>query len=238
MTKILWEPGVEALWEPGIAMDWAFLQRSFPLVSPEPFGLASVRWTARSNDAYGRNQFTLALIKQIFDGRMWEGTVTVLPQNEADGRALTAWLTALRRTGTNAGTFLLGDPSASEPLGSAKDTPGTPIVSGAGQTGEVLNVSGLPNNVTGYLLAGDYIQIGTGVTARLKKVIDDVESNHNGFATMGLWPPMRVAPVNGSVITVSTPKGLFVEPSGISSWQVRPPKIHPGVVLNVAEVVP
>ena len=210
---------------------------SFPLVSPTSYGVGLLAWSAVSNDAYGRAPWSLDLIKQIFDGRMWTGTLTILPQNEANGRALTAWLTALRRAGTNAGTFLLGDPSASEPLGSAKDTPGTPIVSGGSQTGESLNVSGLPNSATGYLLAGDYIQIGTGVSSRLKKVLDDVNSDGSGDATMKLWPPIRTAPSNSSAIVVSDPEGLFVAPGAVSSWQVRPPVEH-SVTINVAEVVP
>ncbi len=209
---------------------------SFPLVSPTSYGVGSITWEAVSNDAYGRAPWTLDLIKQIFDGRMWAGTLTMVPQNEADGRALSAWLTALRRAGTNAGTFLLGDPSAPEPLGSAKDTPGTPIVSGASQTGESLNVSGLPTSATGYLLAGDYIQIGTGVSARLKKVLDDVDSDGSGLATMVLWPPVRTAPSNGSAIVVSDPEGLFISPGAVSPWLVRLSKIH-DVTINVAEVV-
>ncbi len=210
---------------------------SFPLVSPTNYGVGALAWEAVSNDAYARAPWTLDLIKQIFDGRMWAGTLTILPQNEANGRALTAWLTALRRAGTNAGTFMLGDPSAPEPLGSAKDTPGAPVVAGASQTGESLNVSGLPTSATGYLLAGDYIQIGSGVSARLKKVLDDVDSDGSGLATMVLWPPVRTAPSNGSAIVVSDPEGLFISPGAVSSWRVRAPVEH-DITINVAEVVP
>ncbi len=210
---------------------------TFPLVSPTSYGVGSLTWTAVSNDAYGRAPWSLDLIKQIFDGRMWAGTLTIVSKNDAEGRALSAWLTALRRAGTNAGTFLMGDPAASEPLGSAKDTPGTPVVSGADQTGESLNVSGLPNNATGYLLAGDYIQLGTGVSSRLKKVLDDVDSDGSGLATMVLWPPVRTAPSNGSAIVVSDPEGLFVSPGAISTWQTRP-GLYTGITIDVAEVVP
>ena len=210
---------------------------AFPLPSPTTYGVGTLSWSAVSNDAYGRAPFTLDLIKQIFDGRMWAGTLTIVPLKDADGRALSAWLTALRRAGTNAGTFLLGDPAASEPLGSAKDTPGTPIVSGADQTGEALNVSGLPNNATGYLLAGDYVQLGTGATSRLYKTLDDVDADGSGLATMNLWPPVRSAPANGATITVSDPVGLFVSPSAVSTWQNRP-GFYTGITIDVAEVVP
>lgn len=209
---------------------------TFPLASPESYGVGTVAWEARSNDSYARNPWSLDLVKQIFDGRMWQGTLTIVPQKATQGRALSAWLTALRRAGTNAGTFLLGDPSASQPLGSAKDTPGTPVVSGAGQTGEALNVSGLPLSATGYLLAGDYIQIGTGASSRLKKVLDQVDSDAGGLATINVWPPIRTAPADASAIVVSNPQGVFVSPSGSSRWQVRN-GIY-GVTIDVAEVVP
>ena len=212
---------------------------TFPLINPATFGIATLTWGAVSNDAYARSQWGLILIKQIFDGRMWSGTLRFAPQNDASrGRELSAWLTALRRAGTNAGTFLFGDPAATLPLGSAKDTPGTPIVAGASQTGEALNVSGLPLSATGYLLAGDYIQLGSGVTARLKKVLDNVDSDGAGLATMNLWPPIRTAPANSSTIVVSGAEGLFVSPSAVSSWQVRPPVIYGGISLDIAEVVP
>ncbi len=212
---------------------------TFPLISPVTFGVATLTWSAVSNDSYARSQWSLALIKQIFDGLMWAGTLQLWPQPDADrGRELSAWLTSLRRAGTNAGTFMLGDPAATLPLGSAKDTPGTPVVSGAAQTGEALNVSGLPISATGYLLAGDYIQLGTGVSARLKKVLDDVDSDGSGLATMNLWPPIRTAPADSSAVVVSGAEGLFVSPSAVSSWQVRSPAVYNGIVLDVAEVVP
>ncbi len=211
---------------------------TFPLISPVTYGVSTVTWAAFSNDAYAVSPWSLQLIKQIFDGRMWKGTLSISARNDADrGRELSAWLTSLRRAGTNAGTFLLGDPAATLPIGSAKDTPGSPIVNGASQTGEALNVSGLPVSVTGYLKAGDYIQLGTGITARLKKVLDDVDSDGGGLAAMNLWPPIRTAPVNSSVVVVSGAEGLFVSPSAVSSWQVRSPDVYDGVTLDVIEVV-
>ncbi len=196
-------------------------------------------WVVTSNDAYTRSPWSLQLIKQIFDGRMWTGSLSISPRNDADrGRELSAWLTSLRRAGTNAGTFFLGDPGATLPLGSAKDTPGSPLVDGAAQTGEAFSVKGLPFSATGYLLAGDYIQIGTGVSSRLKKVLDDVNSDGAGLATMNLWPPIRTAPSDSSVVVVSGAEGLFVSPSAISSWNVTPPDVYIGVTLDIAEVFP
>ncbi len=211
---------------------------TFPLVSPESYGLAHVQWSAVSNDSYGFNPFSLDLIRQLYDGKMWRGILTIMTQDEPDGRALSAWLTSLRQAGTNAGSFLLGDPAATAPIGSALTVPGTPLVDGAAQTGATLNVDGLPLSATGYLKAGDYIQIGTGATARLKKCLDDVDSDGSGLAAMNLWPPIRTAPADGSAVVVTSAQGLFVSPGAVSTWGVRPPKLHDGIVINVTEVVP
>lgn len=209
---------------------------TFPLATPETYGIASVAWNPVSGDGYARNPHTGTLIKQIFDSRYWTGTLTVTPQGEADGRGLAAWLTALKRGGANAGTFYLGPPSAGSALGSASATPGTPVVNGADQTGEDLDVSGLPTSATGYLLAGDYIQIGTGTAARLKLVLDDVDSDGSGEATIAVWPPIRTAPSNGSAVVVSDPVGVFVAPAQ-DGWAVESPYVV-GVTIPVAEVVP
>jgi hypothetical protein len=211
---------------------------SFPLVSPETFGVASLEWRVVDTTSRARNPWTLNLITQVFDGRMWAGSLALRSRNEAEGRALAAWLAALRRPGTNAGTFLLGDPAAPLALGSARTTPGTPVVAGAGQTGEALNVSGLPLSASGYLLAGDYIQIGSGITSRLLMVLDNVNSDGAGLATINTWPGIRTAPSNGSALVVSSPKGLFISPQAVGSWQVNSPVIYDGVTIEVAEVVP
>lgn len=211
---------------------------TFPLVSPSSYGIATAAWQARENTARARNPWTLNLITQVFDGRMWEGKLTIVPQNEANGRALTAWLAALRRPGANAGQFLFEGPARPVPLGSAASTPGSPVVNGAGQTGESLNVSGLPTSATGYLLAGDWIQIGSGASSRLLMCLEDVSSDGSGNATMTLWPGIRTAPGNGSAVVVSGAQGVFISPGGASVWNVRPPRIYDGITIDVAEVVP
>lgn len=210
---------------------------AFPLETPASFGISAVDWGAFSNDAYALNPWSLQLNKQIFGGRMWRGTLTIRPQSGVNGRKLSAWLASLKRSGANAGTFFLGDPSASLPKGSARDTPGTPLVNGASQTGEALNIDGLPFSATGYLLPGDYIQVGTGISSRLKKVLDQVDSDGAGLATVNVWPPITIAPSNGSSVVVSGAEGLFISPDNLSSWQITPPEIYKGIQLTVMEVV-
>jgi hypothetical protein len=58
--------------------------------------------------------------------------------------------------------------------------------------------------MAGTLLAGDYIQIGSGATARLHKVLVD----RNGTGTIEIWPALRSA-VTGATVTLTNTVGRF-----------------------------
>lgn len=118
------------------------------------------------------------------------------------------WFSFLVKLNGQYGTFLLGDPHAA-PRGSAASTPGTPVVNGASQVGSTLAVDGLPASATGYLKAGDYIQLGSGATARLHKVLNDVDTNGSGEATLDIWPDLRSSPDDDSAVVVSDAVGNF-----------------------------
>jgi hypothetical protein len=83
-----------------------------------------------------------------------------------------------------------------------------------------LNIDGLPASATGYLKAGDYIQLGTGATSRLYKVLEDVNSNGSGQATLNLWPDLRSSPANDATVVVSNAKGLFRLAQNDASWTI------------------
>lgn len=203
---------------------------SFPLASPLQFGWSRLQWGGMTNTSRGRNPWTLQDIVQVFEGEEWFGRVDVLPQDAADGRRLAAWVTSLRGT---RGTFLLGDPAAVSPLGSAKDTPGVPVVDGAGQEGATLAVRGLPLSAAGYLLAGDYIQLGTGATARLHKVLLDVDSDGSGDASIEIFPALHSSPGDGAAIVVDGAQGVFALTRPATPWNVGSGLIYDGVTLDV-----
>lgn len=103
---------------------------------------------------------------------------------------------------------------------------GTPAVSGAGQTGTTLNLSGLTASVADYFLAGDVIQLGSGATGvyqvnpqsrqstgRLQDftVLSNASSSAGGLATLNIFPAITPAgqqqtvsasPGNGALVTV------------------------------------
>lgn len=105
------------------------------------------------------------------------------------------------------GIFLLGDPAARSPNGVAS---GTPVADGLGVQGShSLQVRGWTPSVNGIMLAGDMLQIGTGVNARLYMNVNDVNSDATGRCTLILQPALRNAPVDGTALIVRDAKGAF-----------------------------
>ena len=146
------------------------------------------------------------------------------------------WAAFLLRLRGAYGTFLLGDPNGSTPRGSASATPGTPLVNGASQTGDELDIDGLPVSATGYLKAGDYIQLGSGSTATLHKVLEDVNSDGSGEATLNLWPKVRTAPSDDATVTVSNAKGNFRLASNETTWDIDQASIY-GITFGAVEAL-
>lgn len=187
---------------------------SYPLSIPTNKGIARVRLTA--NNVVGMSQSPFTAKQQVYKytGQFWEAEVSLPPMKRADAEY---WISFLLKLNGSYGTFLLGDPNGGTARGIAT---GTPLVNGASQTGQDLITDGWTPSQTGILKAGDYIQLGSGATARLYKVLDDVNSDSGGNATLTLWPDLRTAPSDNAAITVSNPKGNFRLVSSDQSWSI------------------
>jgi hypothetical protein len=146
------------------------------------------------------------------------------------------WVAFLLSLGGSYGTFLLGDPIGGTARGSASTTPGTPVVSGDNQTGDILVIDGLPVSVTGYLKAGDYIQLGSGLTSRLHKVLESVDTNSSGEASVTIWPSLRESPADGATVTVSDCKGLFRLNTSETMWDINTASVY-GMTFGAAEAI-
>jgi hypothetical protein len=179
---------------------------TYPLSLPAVKGIATIRVVARNVTAISRSPFALSAQVYRWSGQAWEADITLPAMQRADAES---WLSFLLKLKGRYGTFLLGDPNGATPRGSAATTPGTPLVAGGAQVGGSLDIDGLPLSATNYLLAGDYIQLGTGLSTRLYKVLNNVSSNGSGQATLDLWPDLRSSPGDNATVVVSNAKGLF-----------------------------
>lgn len=182
---------------------------TYPLTLPS--GFDSIQIAAQN--IQGRNSNIYTLKEQIYShsGDRWLFDVTYPRQAKTQAKAIMAFLLSLKG---GIGTFIAGDPYHTTPLGIGT---GTPVISGAGQTGFSLVTAGWTAGQTGILKAGDYIQIGT---YNLHVVLKDANSDGSGNATFDIWPRIRTSPANGSAIVISSPKCLFRLADSNTGWTV------------------
>lgn len=162
-----------------------------------------------------KSLFTGAEQVHAHQGQWWEADISLTALERSDAAGVTAWFASLNGREK---TIVFGDPAAATPRGTASSAPGVPLVDGASQTGASLLCKGGPNTATGYLLAGDYVQLGTGSSSRLHMVLEDVTTDGAGGFTLNLWPNLRVSPSDGDTLVVSSAQGLFRLNQNVRSW--------------------
>lgn len=203
---------------------------SYPLALPAHTGARGFDLRATNAVAYSRSPFTFAGQAFAYPGQMWQADVSLPPMQRSDAEQWIAWLVSLRG---QLGTFTMGDPSAPTPRGAAT---GTPLVNGSDQSGQDLNIDGCTADITGWLKAGDYVQLGSGATATLHKVLADANTNSSGEATLSLWPNIRTAPADNATVTVNNAVGNWRLISNESSWSVNEASIY-GISFSAMEAV-
>lgn len=206
---------------------------SYPLTLPTVSGIATVTFRATNVTAISMSPFTFKQQVVSHAGQRWEAEVSMPPMSRADAEEWISFLVSLRG---QLGTFTLGDPSGATARGSASSAPGTPLVNGASQTGGSLAIDGCTASATGYLKAGDYIQLGSGSSATLHKILQDVNTPSGGDVTVDIWPHIRTAPADNSTVVVSNAKGLFRLSQNQTSWSIDEATIF-GVNFACVEAV-
>ena len=203
---------------------------TFPLSFPSVTGVMSITWRAVRSDIMTMSPTTF--VQQIIrnQGQRWEADITLPPMKRDNAEEFLAFL--LQLDGRQ-GTFLLSPPGSGTARGVAD---GAPVINGASQTGSELAIDGLSVSTTNYLKAGDFFQLGSGSTARLHKVVKDVDSNGAGEATLDIWPNLREAPVDGSTVILSQPAGLFRLDRPIADWSFRDAALY-GMAFGIMEAL-
>jgi hypothetical protein len=164
---------------------------TYPLALPTSIGIAQITLSANNAVAISQSPFTFQ--QQIIQhpGQRWTASVSIPPVRRETAEPWVAFLLALNGP---VGTFLLGDPNAKAPRGTATSAT---ITGTAGNSSPTITM-------VGTLLAGDYIQIGSGATATLHKVL----VNRSGTGTLEVWPALR-STVTGATVTLTNTVGRF-----------------------------
>jgi len=177
---------------------------AYPLTVPT-VGVTSVTFQPRNATVISKSPFTYQGQVQSWAGQQLTAQVSIddLMREEAE-----LWVSFLYALKGPIGTFRMGDPMQVSTLGVGG---GTPLVNGAGQTGNTVICDGAPPSVTNYLKAGDWVQFGNATTqSRFHKVLTSVNSDAAGNFTLDIWPNLRSSPSdNVAVRTGELAKGLF-----------------------------
>jgi hypothetical protein len=191
---------------------------SYPVSTPTSIGIANIELSASNAVAVSRSPFTFSQQVHTYPGQMWSATVSIPPVRKDLAEPWVAFLLSLRG---QTGTFLLGDPNNTSPRGTATAATIT------GTSGS----SSLTVTMTGTLLAGDYIQLGSGSDATLHKVLVD----RSGSGTLEVWPALRKDRTAVSAVLTDC-KGVFRLSSNNQSWSINDNSAY-GIQFECMEVV-
>ena len=191
---------------------------TYPLALPTSIGIAEITLSANNAVAISQSPFTFQ--QQIIQhpGQRWTASVTIPPVRRDLAEPWVAFLLAMNGP---VGTFLLGDPNAKAPRGTATSA----TITGAARS------SSPTITMTGTLLAGDYIQIGSGVTATLHKVLQD----KNGTGTVEIWPALR-STASSATVTLTNTVGRFRLSGTQQSFNINDASIY-GISFDAVEAL-
>ena len=194
--------------------------RTFPPIKP-----TSMSWELVSN----AQQFVAmsgAIQVAQRAGQRWAATMDFSTLKDADRSVLQAFVAQVLGLADN---FTLS-PADYSPRGAFG---GTPLVNGAGQTGNSISVDGCSASVANWIRAGDFFQVGN----ELKMATEDASSNGAGQITLSFVPELRAAPVDGSAISTSEPEGVFRFVQPRMGWSSRPPYVSSMTIECVEDVL-
>lgn len=191
---------------------------TFPISTPTSIGIESIDIRAVNAVATSQSPFTYKQQVISHQGQRWEASVNI-PSVRRDLAA--PWKSFLTKLKGPTGTFLLGDPDYATPRGT---------VSSCTLSGSVGDES-VTVVMTGSLLEGDYIQLGSGSSARLHQVLVD----QTGDGTLEVWPKLR-ADYTDTTVVYNNAKGVFRLAQNVSSWSINNASSY-GISFECVEVI-
>jgi len=191
--------------------------------------IKSIRFEPKTAVAQDNSLFTGQQKTYVYSKQMWVISVELAAKTRADAEAVLCQLLSLNGA---QGTFYIGDPIYTTARGIAT---GEPVIKGAGQTGNTLITDGWTTSQTGILKAGDWLQVGTGSTRQLVKVVADADSDGAGDATLEIWPRIRTAFADNTSLVVSSPTGIWRMQGAMPSWELNSDRIYSGISFTASE---
>lgn len=191
---------------------------SYPLSLPTTIGIAQVEFRAVNAVAISQSPFTFQQQIHAYSGQAWQADIS-LPPVKAD--LAEAWVGFLLSLRGQYGTFYLGDPLNTAPRGTAT------TLSVTGSAGS----SSVAATLNGSLKTGDWFSLGSGISTRLYKVVQDISST----GTMEIYPALRSAASSASA-DLTEAKGAFRLASNETSWSINDINTY-GITFGAVEAL-
>ena len=186
---------------------------TYPLNHPTTPAYRTSNWNLSPLIGVSESPFTGAQQVYEHDYALWTATLSLPPMLRAQAGDWTAFFMKLHG---RRGTFLLSDPDAKSPRGSIT---GSVTVSSPISVGDFTIALATSNNsATGIFKAGDYIQLGSGASAKLYMIVDDADSNSSGVVVVNVEPKIKTAASAGATVVYSNPVGLFRMENNDLGW--------------------
>jgi len=178
--------------------------------------ISGVTFGAKSSVGNARSPFSFSEQIYVNQGQMMMASVELPTMDRSEAEPWIAFLLSLNGM---EGTFLMGDPANPEPRGTWGG--GAPKLFGAhsarARTLEVYGVEGLTWK------AGDWIQFGSGATARLHKVLvngTQAPASPQGSGTVEIWPALRQDYSADEPLILSNAVGRWRLSSNEQNWSI------------------
>lgn len=186
---------------------------SYPLNLPTNVGIKQSSWKLKRAVAVSTSPFTGAQQVQEYDYSLWQATISLPPMKRENAAAWQAFFLKLHG---RLGTFLLGDPDAKEPRGVISGS--VTVATDAAVGSHEVEISTSLTNTANIFRAGDYIQFGSDSSAKLHMIVEDVDTDASGDATLVVEPIIKVPVTSSTAVTYSNPKGQFRMDASELGW--------------------
>jgi|TARA_R100001440_G_scaffold36955_1_gene56112 hypothetical protein len=195
---------------------------TYPLTFPTTQGVQKSSWGLQRAVGVSTSPFTGSQQAYEHDFALWRATITLPPMNRATSAEYQTFFMQLHG---RKGTFIMGDPDGKTKRGNASQNNLT-IASNTAIGAYQIPVSGLTNSQSNALVKGDYIQFGTGASAKLHMIVADASASGSGTATLTIEPALKVAITASTTCVITNTVGVWRMDTNDLNWDSNHASIY------------
>jgi hypothetical protein len=184
---------------------------TYPLTMPTTPAPSQCTISLKRAVAVAESPFTGQQQTIVYPYELWTAVIQ-LPPMRRDKAA--EWQSFFMQLRGRRGTFLMGDPDAVTPRGTAR----TVTVSSGTVRENTISL-----NANGSILNGDYLQLSSGGASRLHMI---VAGGNSGNAIYTIEPALKATYASGTAVTVVNARGLWRLDSNETGWDADKASVY------------